>query len=149
MHTSEPNRKPILVFRLIHLDPALTMAMAFLARRCEARMGLALAVHVKGFGFWLRCGEQTLKFGAPEPPPLSPKLFAIAVPFAVIALAPVQRGEVASLEGIATLSVLFVSDLVWTYALTLGTPCSITCVVERRRAIIRRPNTNRLVPNER
>jgi hypothetical protein len=28
-------------------------------------MGLALAVHVKGFGFWLRCGEQTLKFGAP------------------------------------------------------------------------------------
>src|ERR1700730_2170055 len=29
--------------------------MAFLARRCEARMGLALAVHVKGFGFWLRC----------------------------------------------------------------------------------------------
>src|ERR1700730_4998600 len=44
-----------LVFRLIHLDPALTMAMAFLARRCEARMGLALAVHVKGFGFWLRC----------------------------------------------------------------------------------------------
>src|ERR1700730_9869225 len=44
-----------LVFRLIHLHPALTMAMAFLARRCEARMGLALAVHVKGFGFWLRC----------------------------------------------------------------------------------------------
>src|ERR1700730_3810325 len=38
-----------LVFRLIHLHPALTMAMAFLARRCEARMGLALAVHVKGF----------------------------------------------------------------------------------------------------
>src|SRR6202045_1932318 len=33
----------------------ITMAMAFLARRCEARMGLALAVHVKGFGFWLRC----------------------------------------------------------------------------------------------
>src|SRR6202045_2503952 len=55
MHTSEPNRKPILVFRLIHLDPALTMAMAFLARRCEARMGLVLAVHVKGFGVWLRC----------------------------------------------------------------------------------------------
>ena len=54
-----------LVFRLIHLHPALTMAMAFLARRREARMGLALAVHVKGFGFWLRCGEQTLKFGAP------------------------------------------------------------------------------------
>src|ERR1700730_13260681 len=54
-----------LVFRLIHLHPALTMAMAFLARRCEARMCLALAVHVKGFGFWLRCGEQTLKFGAP------------------------------------------------------------------------------------
>src|ERR1700730_1621692 len=54
-----------LLFRLIHLHPALTMAMAFLARRCEARMCLALAVHVKGFGFWLRCGEQTLKFGAP------------------------------------------------------------------------------------
>src|SRR3984893_17266553 len=51
------NRYPsrTLVFRLIHLHPALTMAMAFLARRCEARMGLALAVHVKGFGFWLRC----------------------------------------------------------------------------------------------
>src|ERR1700726_727259 len=29
--------------------------MAFLARRCEARMGLVLAVHVKGFGVWLRC----------------------------------------------------------------------------------------------
>src|ERR1700730_10518497 len=45
----------LLVFRLIHLDPALTMAMAFLARRCEARRGLAFAVHVKGFGVWLRC----------------------------------------------------------------------------------------------
>src|ERR1700731_2547703 len=44
-----------LVFRRIHLHPALTMAMAFLARRCEARMGLVLAVHVKGLGGWLRC----------------------------------------------------------------------------------------------
>src|ERR1700730_18556882 len=44
-----------LVSRLIHSDPALTMAMTFLARRCEARMGLVLAVHVKGFGVWLRC----------------------------------------------------------------------------------------------
>src|ERR1700730_4560237 len=47
----ESNDPSHLVFRLIHLDPALTMAMAFLARRCEARRGLALAVHVKGFGF--------------------------------------------------------------------------------------------------
>ena len=31
------------------------MASAFLARRCFARMDLALAVHLKGFGFWFRC----------------------------------------------------------------------------------------------
>jgi hypothetical protein len=31
------------------------MAGAFLARQREAKMGLALAVHVKGFCCWLRC----------------------------------------------------------------------------------------------
>src|SRR6267142_879485 len=31
------------------------MASAFLARRCLARMDLALAVHLKGLGFWFRC----------------------------------------------------------------------------------------------
>jgi len=44
-----------LIFRHIHLHPALTIARAFWARRWDARMGLALAIHVEGFGAWLGC----------------------------------------------------------------------------------------------
>src|SRR6185295_15941064 len=42
------------VYSLV-LHPAFAMASAFLARWCFARMDLALAVHLKGFGFWFRC----------------------------------------------------------------------------------------------
>src|ERR1700687_492804 len=38
---------------------ALAKARAFLALRCLARMDLALAVHLKGFGFWFRCVIQS------------------------------------------------------------------------------------------
>ena len=70
------------MFRLIHLDPALTMAMAFLARRpdgCFRNSGLAHDRHdamaigahehnPRALGDLLSrvpVGEQTLKFGAP------------------------------------------------------------------------------------